>query len=182
MERREQDDGRPNKCNTMLHLPTLDELGLDRMEASTCLCRATASRVSERVSPRRRVAHRRAQDPRAQVADVESEHIGDDLDAQRRTRLRFTTGDPGTRVRVASLEVADRDREQGTDKRELRRRCARRDQAVGRVVVADEIRDRAVADVTESCAAVVACSHPSIVPTRPLYRSETAGVRARSRA
>ena len=88
----------------------------------------------------------------------------------------------GILLRVASLEVADRDREQGTDKRELRRRCARRDQAVGRVVVADEIRDRAVADVTESCAAVVACSHPSIVPTRPLYRSETAGVRARSRA
>lgn len=37
MERREQQEGRPSKCNTMLHIsPTLADIGLDRMEASRC--------------------------------------------------------------------------------------------------------------------------------------------------
>lgn len=36
MERREQEDGRPKKCNTPLHLPSLADIGLDRMEASRC--------------------------------------------------------------------------------------------------------------------------------------------------
>lgn len=66
MERREQDDGRPNKCNTMLHLPTLADLGLDRMEASRCqriaevpmlhagvaYLRTDSASASSRVAPR----------------------------------------------------------------------------------------------------------------------------------
>ena len=46
MERREQGDGRSRRCNSVLHLPTLADLGLDRMEASRC------QRIAEVPMPR----------------------------------------------------------------------------------------------------------------------------------
>ena len=36
MERREQESGRPKKCDSVSHLPTLADLGIDRKEASRC--------------------------------------------------------------------------------------------------------------------------------------------------
>ena len=54
--------------------------------AGACLCCATPARIAERIPPRRRPEIRRAHDPRAQALDFDAEHLGDELDAESRTR------------------------------------------------------------------------------------------------